>query len=150
MGRLGDFLEGRAAVYKQLTWLAGIGLLGVAAQGFGHHSFQAVYDTNAPITVEGTVTKLEWMNPHIYYYVDVTQDDGSVINYRIEGGTPNTLYRRGWRKDDLKAGDTVTVEGFKARDGSNNLNGRRVTLPDGRRVFSGSTDGGPTEAELSQ
>lgn len=137
-------------MYKQLTRLAGVGLLGVAAQVFGHHSFQAVYDTNAPITVEGTVTKLEWMNPHIYFYVDVTQDDGSVINYRIEGGTPNTLYRRGWRKDALKAGDTITVEGFRARDGSNNLNGRRVALPDGRRVFSGSTDGGPTEADLSQ
>jgi len=137
-------------VIKQLNRLAGIGLFGLLSPVYGHHSFQAVYDMNAPITVQGTVTKVEWMNPHIYYYVDVEQDDGSVINYRIEGGTPNTLYRRGWRKDDMNPGDTVTVEGFMARDGTNNLAGRRVTLPDGRRVFSGSTDGGPTEADLGQ
>jgi hypothetical protein len=105
---------------------------------------------NAPITVEGTVTKLEWMNPHIYYYVDVAQENGTVINYRIEGGTPNSLYRRGWRKDDMQPGDTITVEAFKARNGTNNLAGRRIVLPDGRRVFSGSTDGGPTEADLDQ
>jgi hypothetical protein len=130
--------------------LSVLGLLGLVAPVFAHHSFQAVYDMNAPITVEGTVTKVEWMNPHIYYYLDVAQGDGSVVNYRIEGGTPNTLYRRGWRKDDMKPGDTITVEGFKARDGTENLAGRRVTLPDGRRVFSGSTDGGPTEADLGQ
>jgi hypothetical protein len=137
-------------VYKRLILLTGLWLLGLALPAFAHHSFQAVYDMNAPITVEGTVTKLEWMNPHIYYYLDVSQADGSVVNYRIEGGTPNTLYRRGWRKDDMKAGDTIKVEGFMARDGTNNLAGRRVTLADGRRVFSGSTDGGPTEADLGQ
>ncbi len=138
-------------MHKQRIWLAGVGLLGfVAPPILAHHSFQAVYDMNAPITVEGTVTKLEWMNPHIYYYVDVAQDDGTVVNYRIEGGTPNSLYRRGWRKDDMKPGDTVTVMAFRARNGTNNLAGRQVTLPDGRRVFAGSTDGGPTEADLAQ
>jgi hypothetical protein len=137
-------------VRKQLILLAGFGFLGLVVPAFAHHSFQAVYDMNAPITVEGTVTKLEWMNPHIYYYLDVAQADGSIINYRIEGGTPNTLYRRGWRKDDMKTGDAIKVEGFMARDGTNNLAGRRVTLADGRRVFSGSTDGGPTEADLGQ
>jgi len=137
-------------VHKQISWLAGVGLLGLAMPVFAHHSFQAVYDMDAPITVEGTVTKLEWMNPHIYYYVDVEQDDGTVVNYRIEGGTPNSLYRRGWRKDDMKPGDTITVMAFRARNGTNNLAGRQVTLPDGRRVFAGSTDGGPTEADLAQ
>ena len=137
-------------MHKQISWLAGVGLLGLAMPVFAHHSFQAVYDMDAPITVEGTVTKLEWMNPHIYYYVDVEQDDGTVVNYRIEGGTPNSLYRRGWRKDDMKPGDTITVMAFRARNGTNNLAGRQVTLPDGRRVFAGSTDGGPTEADLAQ
>jgi len=135
-------------VYRQRFWLIGIGSLVFGLPVSAHHSFQAVYDMNAPITVEGTVTKLEWMNPHIYYYVDVAQQDGTVINYRIEGGTPNSLYRRGWRKDDMQPGDTITVEAFKARNGTNNLAGRRVVLPDGRRVFSGSTDGGPTESDL--
>ena len=135
---------------KRLSWLAGISLFGLVSGVSAHHSFQAVYDMNAPITVEGTVTRLEWMNPHIYYYLDVVQDDGSVINYRIEGGTPNSLYRRGWRKDDMKPGDVITVQAFKARNGTNNLAGRLVTLADGRRVFAGSTDGGPTEAELTQ
>lgn len=135
-------------MYRQRFWLIGIGSLVFGLPVSAHHSFQAVYDMNAPITVEGTVTKLEWMNPHIYYYVDVAQQDGTVINYRIEGGTPNSLYRRGWRKDDMQPGDTITVEAFKARNGTNNLAGRRVVLPDGRRVFSGSTDGGPTESDL--
>ena len=71
-------------MYKQLNWLAGIGLLGLVAPVVAHHSFQAVYDMNAPITVEGTVTKLEWMNPHIYYYVDVVQDDGGVLELRVD------------------------------------------------------------------
>ena len=135
---------------RRISWLMGLGLLACASQLLAHHSFQAVYEMNAPITVEGTVTKLEWMNPHIYYYVDVEQDDGTVVNYRIEGGTPNSLYRRGWRKDDMKLGDVITVRAFRARNGTNNLAGRLVTLADGRRVFAGSTDGGPTEADLNQ
>lgn len=137
-------------MYKRLFWLAGLGVLGLVSQVSAHHSFQAVYDMNEPLTVEGTVTKLEWMNPHIYYYVDVAQEDGSVVNYRIEGGTPNSLYRRGWRKDDMKPGDVITVRAFRARNGTDNLAGRMVTLADGRRVFAGSTDGGPTEADLDQ
>lgn len=135
---------------KRNSWLIGVCLLACVSQVSAHHSFQAVYDMNAPLTVEGTVTKLDWMNPHIYYYVDVEQEDGTVVNYRIEGGTPNSLYRRGWRKDDMKPGDVITVQAFKARDGTNNLAGRLVTLADGRRVFAGSTDGGPTEVDLAQ
>ena len=108
-----------------------------------HHSFSAMYDTKKPIKFTGKVTKMEWGNPHIYYYVDVTDPSGKVINYAVEGGTPNSLQRNGWKRDSLKVGDTVTVEGFMARDGSNHVNGRGVTLPDGRRVFGGSADGGP-------
>lgn len=135
---------------SRISWLMGLGFLACVSQSSAHHSFQAVYDMDEPLTVEGTVTKLEWMNPHIYYYVDVEQEDGTVVNFRIEGGTPNSLYRRGWRKDDMKPGDVITVRAFRARNGTNNLAGRLVTLADGRQVFAGSTDGGPTEAELTQ
>ena len=114
-----------------------------------HHSFAAEYDANKPIKITGTVTKVEWMNPHIYYYVDVKDAGGKVINYAVEGGTPNSLRRQGWGKDSLKAGDIVTVEGFMAKNGSNHVNGRNVKLPNGKRVFGGSADdGGPgTEYE---
>jgi hypothetical protein len=108
-----------------------------------HHSFSAMYDEKKPITLTGKVTKMQWMNPHIYYYLDVTDTAGKVTNYAVEGGTPNGLQRNGWKKDSLKIGDTVTVEGFLARDGSNHVNGRQVKLPDGRKVFAGSADGGP-------
>ena len=109
-----------------------------------HHSFAAQYDSNEPITVEGQITEVQWRNPHIYLFVDVEDESGAVENWAIEGGTPNNLFRRGWRKDDLKIGDSVRVEGFRARDGSNLINGRNVTMPDGRRVYGGSAnDGGP-------
>ena len=109
-----------------------------------HHSFEAEYDYKQPITLKGTVTKVEWMNPHVYYYVDVKDDKGATVNWAVEAGAPNGLYRQGWRKDSLKTGDTVTVQGFRAKAGDNHINGRAVTLPDGRRVFGGSADdGGP-------
>ena len=122
----------------------GFGFLCAVAPAFAHHSFAAEYDNKKPIKIIGTVTKMEWLNPHIYYYVDVKDANGKVTNYAVEGGTPNGLRRQGWGKDSLKVGETVTVEGFMAKDGSNHINGRRVTLPDGRRVFGGSNDdGGP-------
>jgi DNA/RNA endonuclease YhcR with UshA esterase domain len=114
-----------------------------AATVLAHHSFAAEYDKNKPIKFTGIVTKVEWMNPHIYYYVDVKDGVGKVTNYAVEGGTPNNLRRQGWGKDSLKTGDMVTVEGFMAKNGSNNVNGRNVTLPDGKRLFAGSDDGGP-------
>ena len=103
-----------------------------------HHSFAAQYDRNKPITLNGTVTKLEWMNPHVYFYIDVKDASGQVTNWAIEGGAPNALYRAGWRKDSLKIGELVTVEGFLARDGSKLANMSTVTVADGRRVFSNS------------
>jgi hypothetical protein len=122
-----------------------LGLLMAAVPVLAHHSFAAEYDSTKPIEFKGTVTKVEWANPHIYYYVDVKDKDGKVTNYAVEGGTPGQLYRQGWRKDSLKVGDEVTVSGFRAKDGSNHVNGRRVTLPGGKRVFGGSADdGGPT------
>jgi len=134
-----------------LALALGLGLVFAAAPVLAHHSFAAEFDSAKPIKVTGTVTKVEWMNPHIYYYVDVKDLDGKVTNFAIEGGTPGSLYRQGWRKDSLKVGDTVTVDGFKAKNGSNTINGRKVLLPDGHRVFGGSSDdGGPLAEEYGK
>lgn len=120
-------------------------LLMAAVPVLAHHSFAAEYDRAKPIKFVGKVTKVEWMNPHIYFYVDVKDDStGKVTNYACEGGAPNGLYRNGWRKDSLKAGDTVTVDGWRAKDGSNTVNAGSVVLPDGKKIFAGSADdGGP-------
>jgi hypothetical protein len=105
-----------------------------------HHSFAAEYDRNKPVTLTGTVTRIEWMNPHIYFYIDVKDRDGRSTNWAIEGGAPNTLYRAGWRKDSLKVGDVVTVSGSLARDGTNQAHMQTLTLADGRNLFGGQRD----------
>jgi Family of unknown function (DUF6152) len=132
---------------RAMLGLVILALLTAAVPVMAHHSFAAEYDSTKPIEFKGTVTKVEWANPHIYYYVDVKDKDGKVTNYAVEGGTPGQLYRQGWRKDSLKVGDEVTVSGFRAKDGSNHVNGRRVTLPGGKRVFGGSADDGGPGAE---
>jgi hypothetical protein len=105
-----------------------------------HHSFAAEYDDSKPIKVVGTVTKVEWQNPHIWFYIDVKGEDGKVTNYAFSGGAPGQLMRRGIMKTSLQVGSVVTVDGFKAKDGSNNAFGSKVTYPDGRMVFTANQE----------
>src|SRR5689334_8173735 len=104
-----------------------------------HHAFSAEFDVNRPVSLVGTVTKMEWVNPHSWIHVDVKKPDGTVESWAIEGGTPNTLLRRGLRKSDLPVGALVTVEGFQAKDGALRANGKNITLADGRQLFLGSS-----------
>jgi hypothetical protein len=106
-----------------------------------HHSFAAQYDRNKPVVLKGSVTKVEWANPHIYFYLDVKTADGKVENWAVEGGAPNALYRNGWRKDSLQVGHSVTVDAWLAKDGSKLANMRAVVLDDGRQVLGGSSGG---------
>ena len=124
------------------VWVAG--LLVSAMPVLAHHSFAAEYDDKKPITLRGTITKVDWMNPHIWVYIATKDDAGKVTQWQCEGGPPNSLTRQGWSKNSLKEGDEVTIDGFRAKDGTNTCNYRSVTLPDGRKVFAGSAeDGGP-------
>ncbi len=116
-----------------------VGLALTASAVSAHHSFAAQYDVDKRIEFEGTVTKMEWMSPHIYFYVDVRDESGQVTNYAVEGGPPTRLYRQGWQPDTLEPGDTVSVEGALARNGSPIVNASIVTK-DGRRLFAGSSN----------
>ena len=115
-------------------------LLATGPALLAHHSFAAEYDDKAPVKVTGTVTKVEWTNPHIWFFVDVKDAQGKVTNWGFSAGPPGVLQRRGISKNVLKTGDVVVVEGFRARDGSNNASGGRVTFPDGRSVFTASNE----------
>jgi hypothetical protein len=128
--------------------LAAYALSWPASPLMAHHSFAAEFDSNKPVTLTGTITKVEFQNPHIYFYIDVKQADGTVVNYSVEGGTPNQLRRQGWGRDSLKIGETVTVQGFSARKPDVFVvNGRTVILADGRRVFgfSGADEPGTSQ-----
>ena len=131
---------------KKTAFLAATAVLAALAapSAFAHHSFAAEFDGNAPVTIKGKVTAFEWVNPHSWVHVDVTDDQGNTVNWSCETAPPNMLYRSGWRKDSLKAGDEVVIEGFKAKDGSHTMNARTVTTPDGKKFFAGTTtDGAP-------
>jgi hypothetical protein len=129
--------------YLVLLALAVGGSVPVAA----HHSFAAEFDDTKPVKMTGVIKKVEWTNPHIWFYLDVKNPDGSVTTWGFAGGAPGQLMRRGIVKDQLKLGETVVVEGFRAKDGSNNASGGRVTFPDGRNVLTaGSQDRTPGEA----
>jgi hypothetical protein len=111
-----------------------------------HHSFAAEFDGDKPVRLIGIITKIEWTNPHSYFYVDVKNSQGIVANWGCEAGNPGALSRRGWQRGDIKIGDTLIVDGFLAKDGSHLIDARRVTLPDGRIVYGGTPgDGGPED-----
>jgi hypothetical protein len=118
---------------------AALGLLLAAVPVMAHHSFAAEFDSNKPIKLTGSVTKIEWMNPHAYFYIDVKDESGKTTNWGLEMGSPNGLMRQGWTRNSMKIGDMVTVEGSAAKDGSNIGNARSVTLSTGTRLFAASS-----------
>jgi len=116
-----------------------------------HHSFSAEYDASKAVRITGLISKVEWTNPHSYIYLDVKDDHGNFVTWTCEGGAPNALSRRGFRKNDIKLGDTVTIDGYGAKDGSHLMDARRITLTDGRTFYSGSPgDGGPGDPGKEQ
>jgi len=122
--------------------ITALGLVFAASPLSAHHAFTAEFDAQQPITLHGTVTKVEWTNPHAWINLDVKGDDGQVVAWRVEAGAPNALLRRGFTKNYLPPGAEIVVQGFKAKDGSNRANGSNVTTPDGKKLFLGSSGTG--------
>jgi len=124
---------------------AGLALL-AAAPARAHHAFAAEFDGDMPIKLKGTVTKMEWINPHAWIHIDVKAEDGTVTNWMIEAAAPNALLRRGWNKNSLPAGTEILVEGFQAKDQSKRANGSVITFTDGKKLFVGNAAGDPGAA----
>ena len=124
---------------------AAVSLL-AAAPAWGHHAFAAEFDADRPIKFKGTVTKMEWINPHAWIHIDVTGEDGKVTSWMIEAAAPNALLRRGWTKNSLLKGTEILVEGYQAKDGANRANGSIITFTDGKKLFVGSSAGDPGAA----
>ena len=129
---------------KLAALFGGVGLLLAAASVpvSAHHAFAAEFDANNPVNLKGTVTKVEWVNPHVWIHVSVKKPDGTAEPWAIEGGTPNVLFRRGFTKEALAIGTEIVIDGYRAKDGSRRANGRDLALPDGRKLFLGSSGTG--------
>ena len=133
---------------KLFSVIAGAALVVTAAAVpvIAHHSFAAEFDAKRPVKLRGTVTKMEWINPHSWIHIDVKTADGKTEKWMVEGGAPNALLRRGWNKNSLLPGTEILVEGFQAKDGATRANGRDITFPDGKKLFVGSSGtGAPDE-----
>ena len=121
--------------------VAGLALATIAYRAVAHHSFSAEFDANKPVKMTGTVTKLEWQNPHTWFYVDVKDDSGNVVNWGFELASPNLLLRNGWTRSSMKVGDAVTVEAYQAKNGLSLANAHAVTLVGGKTLLAGSSKG---------
>ena len=122
-------------------FLSAVGLVLAALPAMAHHSFAAEYDSKKPVTLKGTVTKVDWTNPHVYFYIDVTDDSGKITNFALEMGPPNGLQRSGWTRNTMHVGDVVIVEGSLAKDGSNQANARSVIMAStGKKLGAASSE----------
>ena len=131
---------------KLFALIAGLGVLLAAVPVSAHHAFGAEFDASKPVKFRGTVTKMEWINPHAWIHIDVKGDDGKVTSWMIETAAPNALLRRGWTKNSLLIGTDILVEGYQAKDGTNRANGSIITFTDGKKLFVGSSAGDPGAA----
>ena len=128
--------------------LAGAAMLTTAVPVVAHHAFAAEFDANKPLKITGKVTKMQWINPHAWIFLDVKGKDGKVTNWAVEGGAPNALLRRGFNKNSLPPGLEIIVDGYQAKDGSDKMNGRLITFTDGKTLFLGSSGtGAPTDGK---
>jgi hypothetical protein len=127
---------------KYRLLIAGVGLLMASGPVLAHHAFSAEFNANAPVTLKGAIVKIEWINPHTWIHIEVKKPDGKVETWMVEGGTPNTLQRRGITRDSVQIGTLIVVEGFQAKDGRLRANGRNLTFADGRTLFMGSSGTG--------
>jgi hypothetical protein len=127
-------------LHRALVMAVAWGCWGIGATA--HHSFAAEFDASKPVQLRGTIVRVEWINPHTWMHIDVKEADGRVVRWMIEGGTPNTLLRRGLTRTSLPEGTEILVDGYRAKNGSNRANGRDITFPDGRKLFMGSSGTG--------
>jgi hypothetical protein len=117
-------------------------LLFAPAAAYAHHAFAAEFDANRPVQLQGPITKVEWVNPHIWIHMEVKGSNGEVVEWAVEGGAPNAMFRRGWNLKSVPPGTVVLIDGYRAKNGSNRANGRDILLPDGKKLFMGSSGTG--------